>query len=90
MQQQLKAVEEAVGWMRSQLLISGSLYHSEVVELLLQRYPTLVRESDAGGYQLDARLLAAFRSATAKEAIWVRAEKAWLTRSSTDAEGRQA
>ncbi|MDM0018372.1 DUF6953 family protein [Variovorax saccharolyticus] len=83
--------EDLAQWMYSRLQDQGCVYQDESVGKAL--YPTsnehLYRVNDDGNIVLATGVLAAFRKMDNEKVVWVKPDRYWRWRCSTDEPGRE-
>lgn len=84
-------LEEVVAWMLDRLKQDGCLYQDDVVDKLIYSGATsFTRENDDGNVVVGSKVLSAFRAATEPGVVWVKPDRYWRWRVSTDEPGREA
>jgi len=83
--------EDLAKWMHARLEDQGCVYQDESVDHALypDAHATLYRVNDDGNIHLAKEVLAAFRSLNAETAVWVKPDRYWRWRCSTDEPGRE-
>ncbi|WP_447779336.1 DUF6953 family protein [Variovorax boronicumulans] len=82
---------ELAEWMHSRLEDQGCVYQDEAVDVALYRGANieLCRTNDDGNVVLATEVLAAFKKLDAATVVWVKADRYWRWRCSTDEPGRE-
>ena len=83
--------ESAARWMLVEIEKSRCLYQEDVVDHLVRMgSEDLLIENSDGNLVLSRQLLAAFRKLTETTVVWVRGERYWRFRDTSDSPGRKA
>lgn len=82
---------ELAKWMHARLVAEGCVYQDEAVDTALYQGKSdgLCRVNDDGNVVLAADVLTAFRKLNAESAVWVKPDRYWRWRCSTDEPGRE-
>lgn len=82
---------QLAAWMQARLQNQGCIYQDEAVDLALKSgTPTLYRENNDGNVVLGATVLAEFKKLNADTVVWIKPDRYWRWRCSTDEPGREA
>lgn len=83
--------DDLAQWMYERIQHQGCVYQDESVDQALYRgkNDSLVRINDAGNVVLAPPVLAAFRKLDDQRVVWVKPDRYWRWRCSTDEPGRE-
>ena len=83
--------EQLAAWMQQRLHREGCVYQDEAVDVAIKAgSQDLYRINDDGNIVLSKPVLAAFQKLNAQTVVWVKPDRYWRFRCSTDEPGRQA
>lgn len=86
----MKAGEVAL-WMNDKVMREGCIYQDDVVDHLVKSgADDLLRENADGNLVVGRDVLAAFLKLNAETVVWVKPDRYWRLRCSTDEPGRDA
>lgn len=82
---------ELAAWMHTRLKDQGCVYQDEAVDRALYgaRNPALFRINADGNIVLSAQVLSAFKALDADGVVWVKPDRYWRWRCTTDEPGRE-
>ena len=83
--------EDLAQWMYARIHDQGCVYQDESVDhaLYVGKNDSLVRVNDAGNIVLGTTVLSAFRKLNDRGIVWVKPDRYWRWRCSTDEPGRE-